>query len=298
MSPTGSPRLPTLFDTWIDLLMATLPSVPVPTRTVACAVATTVETDGALPIKAESGLVWVSPRKAPRSYFGIDPTSVGADADCWPIAQNVWAHFEGEQFKVWHSAELLRATGGASFADGFYRFVVRVVSSRRAELANLRLSRDSLSRSTEQTLLADSLDQLAAVGRGERLAPEVGGANEFERAARLITRWLGVDVPRIVRPEGKTFSHMQLALSRTTGVRTRGVLLDKGWQKHNNGPLARLRDGRKRRARSGGALAISRRLFPCTIREAPRPQPIDDKTAAELHPHAHQVYAPLPSRPL
>ena len=200
------------------------------------------------------------PRKPPRSYFGIDPTSVGADADCWPIAQNVVGPCEGGNSRS-GTAQSSPCNRRRLLCRWLLRFVVAWSARAAPSLPIAGCSRDSLSRSTEQTLLADSLDQLAAVGRGERLAPEVGGANEFERAARLITRWLGVDVPPHRAARGKDFPHMQLALSRTTGVRTRGVLLDKGWQKHDDGPLLAFAMARERRAPSGRALALARRLL-------------------------------------
>jgi NHLM bacteriocin system ABC transporter ATP-binding protein len=293
----GLSAVGSLFDAWIELLIATLPTTPVPTRALELRAGETVETDGTLPVKADRGLVWIYPRKPPESYLGIDPASAGANADCWPLAKSVWAHCDADRLRVWQTTELLERTKGAAFADGFYRFVVRVVSKRRADLANLRLSRDALSRSTEKALLSDSLDQLAAVGRGERLSPHVGGAGDFERAYRLIARWLRVGAPRVAKPEGRNISHMQLALSRTMGVRTRGVLLERGWHRHNNGPLLAF------------ALEENEELAPLALLPSPRgytlhdprrgpPEPVTEKIASELHPHAHQVYAPLPSRPL
>ena len=149
-----------------------------------------------------------------------------------------------------------------------------------------------------QTLLADSLDQLAAVGRGERLAP--GGRRRKRIRARcpahhaLARRRCAAH--RATR--GKDFlGHAARALAHHRRAHARRAARQ-GLAKAQQRPLARLRDGGKRRARSGGSLAIPRRLLPSRSDGSTTPQPIDDKTAAELHPHAHQVYAPLPSRPL
>src|SRR6478735_1334606 len=58
-TPEGLTTLARLFDAWIELLIATLPASPVPTRTLALGSAEKVEADGTLPIKAERGLVWI-----------------------------------------------------------------------------------------------------------------------------------------------------------------------------------------------------------------------------------------------
>ena len=70
-----------LFDVWIELLIATLPSAPVPTRTVALTAGPEVDVDGGVAVRAEQGLLWIAPRQQPQSYVGIAPGSVGADAD-------------------------------------------------------------------------------------------------------------------------------------------------------------------------------------------------------------------------
>ncbi len=286
-----------LFDVWIALLIATLPSAPVPTRTVALSAGPAVDVDGGVAVRAEQGLLWIAPRQQPQSYVGIAPGSVGADADCWPLGEHAWAQCGSERTRIWQSTELLALTKGAAFADGFYRFVVRVVSRRRAELANLRLSRDAMSHNTERRLLAESLGQLAAVGRGERLPPDVGGVGEFERACRLIAGFLGADAPRVVSPEGWTFSHMQMALSRTTGIRTRRVLLEPGWFRDDNGPLLAFTLEQDEKL-APVALLPSRRGYALHDPRTRAVRRVTEQTAGELHPHAYQVYAPLPNRPL
>jgi ATP-binding cassette subfamily C protein len=269
----------------------------VPTKTLALGAGETVATDGTLPVRSRGGLVWVAPRVPPRSYLGIDVGSVAAHVDCWPLGEKAWAQCESDRLRVWTSAELLASTKAAAFASGFYRFVVRVVSLRRAELASMRLGRDSRSRTHESVLLAESLDRLAAVGRAERLVPEIGGAENLERACRLIARWLAIDAPRVVRPEGRAFSHVQLALSRTTGMRTRRVVLEPGWHRNDNGPLLAFLI-----EQDEGLVPVAllpwRRGYRLHDPRAGTARRVTEAEARLLHPHAYQVYAPLPSQPL
>jgi NHLM bacteriocin system ABC transporter ATP-binding protein len=299
-APEGLAAIGLLFDTWIQLLVATLPSSPVPTRTLALAPGDSGPIDGTIAVRSERGLVWVSPRTPPRSYVGIDPGTVHAQPDCWPLAEPTWAQLEADRFRVWTSTELLATTRGAAFADGFYRFVVAVVSLRRADLAGQRLSRDDLSLASEQRALSASFDHLSAVGRGERLRPDAGGIGDLERACHTAARWLGIDPPRVARAEHGstgTFAHSQTLLSRTTGIRARRVVLEPGWQGNDSGALIGflIEDDE---SLVPVALLPSRRGYWLHDPRQGAPLRVTEAAAGRLYPHAHQIYAPLPVRPL
>jgi NHLM bacteriocin system ABC transporter ATP-binding protein len=295
--PEGLGAIGALFDAWIELLIATLPPTPVPTRSLALQGGERVETDGVLALRSDRGLIWIAPR-APRSYLGI-PLHEQADAppDPWPLTESAWAQCDSEPLAVSRSADWLRTSPGAHFADGFYRFVVRVVSARRAGLAQLRLSRDALSRRTEEDVLAAAFSRLAAVGRGDRLPPEVHGADEFDRACLVIAQWLGVETPHVVRPPEQSLSQMQLALSRSTSLRARPVLIEHDWHRHDGGPLL----GFIRTEAEPVvpvALLPSRKGYILHDPRADAPQRVTPALANNLLPQAHQFYATLPSRPL
>ncbi len=296
--PGGLAIVGGFFDGWIELLIATLPPAQLPTHSLPLKGGETTETDGVLALRAEQGLVWIAPAAAPRSYLGIPlDAAVGANAHGWPLSEHAWAQCEQERLRIWRSADLLRDTRDAGFAEGFYRFVVRVVSSRRADLARLRLSRDAVSQRTEGDLVAASFARLAAVSRGDRLPPDVGGAPEFERACRIIAHWLGIPMPRVARPAGPSFAHMETALSRTTGVRTRRVQLERGWYRRDGGPLL------------GFVVSGAEPLSPVALLPSRKGYVLHDPrvdgaplvtraTAERIHPQAHQFYASRPSRPL
>ena len=286
-----------LFGAWIELLIGTLPAAPVPTRCHVTSPGETLEANGAQSVRANRGLVWIAPRQPPQLYLGMDVRANGVKAECWPLGEQAWALYEGERLRVWSSAELFAASGGVGFADGFYAFVVSVVAERRARLADSRIERDLKSATAERTFVAESLQRLAAVGSGRRLDVEFGGADAFERVCRRIAGFLQVDAPRIVRPAGSTLSQMQAALSRMTGIRTRGVLLEKKWYEDDAGPLL------------GFLLESDEVLHPVALLPAGRgyqlhdprqsaPRRVNAALANDLHPQAYQFYAPFPSRAL
>jgi NHLM bacteriocin system ABC transporter ATP-binding protein len=292
----GASAIGDLFADWIKLLITTLPEAPVPTRSRELTPGTTVETDGSYALRTSGGLVWIAPRSA-KSYLGLDPGSVGGRVDYWPLGERAWLSCEGEGLRVFRSTDLLESTKGAGFAEGFYRFVVRVVSHRRAQLAGQRLAGDASSSKSEHKMLSDSLELLAAVGRGQRLARALGGTDDLARTCNRIAQWLGTDPPRVNKPEGRSFSNMQLALSLTTGLRTRRVVLGRGWLDHDNGALLAFLS-------EPGDELVPVAILPsrggCWLHD-PRvntPRRVTEKVAEELHPHAYQVYAPLPPRPL
>jgi NHLM bacteriocin system ABC transporter ATP-binding protein len=295
-TPEGQAAVGNLFDTWIKLLVATLPANPVPTRSREVALGAAVDAEGTTALRAEGPLVWIAPREA-KSFVGLDPAAVGARVDYWPLSEGAWLACEGENLRVFRTIELLEWAKGAGFAEGFYRFVVRIVSNRRAQLANLRLAGDESSTKSEHRILAASLERLASIGRGERLPPAVGGVGDLARACHLIARWLGTDPPRVFKPEGRTFSNVQLALSLTSGLRTRRAVLARGWQNDDNGALLGFLSEADD-ALVPVALLPSRRSYWLHDPRENAPRQVTEQLAGELHPHAYQVYAPLPPRPL
>lgn len=288
-----------LFDAWIELLGNTLPVTPVPTRCAVLQAGTMAALDGSLPVRAESGLLWLAPKTPPRLYRNLAPSGKGLRAECWPLTEQAWALFDEDSVRVWHSADLLRVSHSASFAEGFYAFVVAVVSQRRADLASTRLRRDDDSRGAERRFVAESLARLAAVGRGERLPPRIEG-DDFARTCHVLAHFLNVESPRVVPPQGSSLSHMQMALSRMTGIRTRGVLLEGSWPKHDNGALLafRLLDAEETGVLHPVALLPERGGYRIVDSSADGPRVLDRETANQLHPQAYQFYAPLGGQPL
>jgi NHLM bacteriocin system ABC transporter ATP-binding protein len=296
--PEGERVVGLLFDSWLALLVGTLPAAPVPTRGLALSAGEQCDVDGTQSIRATEGVAWVAPAKPPSLYYGMELKKFRALAECWPLTEQAWAVPEAGHLRIWKTTELLRASGGAGFADSFYAFVISVVARRRATLAATRLKRDRASRHTEQRFVSESLTLLAAIGRGERIEEETAAGTEpFERACRTIANFLEIDAPRIVKPLGPALSQMQAALSRLTGVRTRGVLLEKGWSNNDGGPLL------------GFLLDGEDTLFPVALlptaggyvvhdSRRQQPQKVSAELANTLHPQAYQFYAPMPNRPV
>jgi ABC-type bacteriocin/lantibiotic exporter with double-glycine peptidase domain len=179
----------------------------------------------------------------------------------------------------------------------FYAFVVSVVARRRARLAEARLERDEASKQSQVRVVLEALAKLARVGSGRRLPFQLGGGDPFEQTCQLIAHHLQVEAPRVVKPEGASLGHMQIALSRMVGIRTRGVLLEGDWYRHESGPLL------------GFHLEPDDRVHPVAILPSRRGYVVRDPTdrstrrvtaalVEQLHPQAYQFYVPAPTRPL
>ncbi len=318
----GRPMIVDLFESWIRLLIETLPPAPVPTRSLAVRAADVVDADPERALRADepaqtrlhddrvaaessartarTPLLWIAPRTT-LSYRGISAREIGVEVSCWPLTEAAWALCDRERFKVWTTEELLAASGGARFTEGFYAFLVAVASRRRTELASARLAQDAASRPAERAQLGGALQELAAVGQGrmlDRFMRERPGGEAFERACRRIFGWLELDpAPRIVVPAGPALSHMQAALARMTGVRTRAVLLEGAWWKHDAGPLLGfVADGAEQHRPV--ALLPCGRGYELHDDTGGAPQRVTAALAQQLHPQAHQFYRTLPSGPL
>ena len=121
---------------------------------------------------------------------------------------------------------------------GFSALVLTVASRRRHDLARHRLERDDASFAAEGGKLAGALGKLARVGRAERLttALETAGG-DLSRALSVIHEAAQVAPPRLDVPADARLSEVQAALARSTGARSRPVLLEGRWWEGDSGPL-------------------------------------------------------------
>jgi len=319
-----------LFDGWIQLLIAMLPSAPVPTRCEAVGAGLTLGPIGT-PLRATAGVVWIALPVTPNRFGGV---RVGSHDDVaprqWPLTETTWVvggiaaapfsmrapstatplSVQGEWSagaKTSTSRELVLRNKSASFAEEFYRFVVAFLARHRVGLERARLEQDGASHVAEREQLGDALRQLALVGRGERLlAAELDG-DAYEQAGAHIAKFLDVPDLRAPWPKGReraSLGKVQTALSLITTVRTRRVLLEGKWFTHDSGALLgfRLDDGDEVNddrlnpvalipASSGGYLLHDARSPDGAVK-------VTAEIAERLHPQAYQFYPTLPDRPL
>jgi NHLM bacteriocin system ABC transporter ATP-binding protein len=294
----GRALIAQLFDRWIELLIATLPDVPVPTRYQTLRAGETVEASADRALRAEPGqLVWVAPNTA-LSYRGLSPADFGLPVSCWPVTESAWLASAQEHFKVWTTEEMLGSSSGTRFADGFHAFLIAVVSRKRAALMAQRLMRDGAAQSSEFAELGASFMELAAVGSGRRLQGDRLSGDAFARACQRIFAWLELaPPPQVVAPRSTALPHMQAALGRIAGVRTRAVLLEPEFWRGDAGPLlAFLREDEGHH--HPVALLPRGRGYELYDPRSPAPRALDAALAAQLEPQAYQFYRTLPRRPL
>jgi NHLM bacteriocin system ABC transporter ATP-binding protein len=283
------------FDDLTQLLVATLPSAPVPTRCEPVPPDASID-DASVPLRAATGVVWVELAKAPTRYAGVDIEAAETTPLYWPLTETTWLVGEGPA-RTHTGATLLANDHTLAVERSFAAFVVALLGRHRQEVEQGRLARDAASREAESQFVSDSLRQLAHVGRGEHLSPDLGRGEAFEMAVKKIALWLEIPIPPVPKPKGNTHSSMQAALSRLTGVRTRGVLLEDDWFLHDSGALLGFSLGEEDELNPVA-------LFPTASGyelEDPRKDGRERITAeltARLHPQAYQFYAPFPDRPI
>jgi len=284
-----------LFEGFFDLLAAAVPRAPVPTRCQAIEPGSSLDEITA-PLRAARGIVWVQLEKAPSRYAGVHLSPDSTPPLSWPTTETAWLACEGPA-KTADTKQLLSTEAGLSQMRAFAAFVVGIQGKKRTDTDRVRLERDAESREAESQFVSDSLRQLALVGRGKRLAPDLGRGEAFEIACKKIALWLDVPCPPIPSPRGNGLSHMQGALSRVTGLRTRAVLLDEGWFHHDAGALLGFLTDEEE-ALSPVALIPVRNGY---VMEDPRsdaPEPVTAELTQRIHPQAYQFYPSLPERPV
>ncbi|MBI2893082.1 MAG: NHLP bacteriocin export ABC transporter permease/ATPase subunit [Deltaproteobacteria bacterium] len=294
----GTEIVARFFEGWVRLLVGMLPPAPAPTRYRVIKANERIEAHGDVPLRAGDGMVWIAPAARPRSYLGLEPDGAPAGG-YWPLDGQAWAICDAGGLVARTSHELLLGSEGTSFRHGFHSFVVGVVSRRRAELEQERVAGDQASRQAERRFVSESLEQLAAVGGARRLpvdrTAQVGSGDAFAEACLAIARWLEIDPPRMVTPRGSSLSHMQAALSRIIGVRTRSVLLEGEWWIDDAGALLGFLPGEEEELHPVALLPAAGGYELFDPRDGSRRR-VDAALAETLHPQAHQFYAPLPAR--
>ncbi|MFO0567734.1 MAG: NHLP bacteriocin export ABC transporter permease/ATPase subunit [Polyangiaceae bacterium] len=277
------------------LLSKALPQAAVPTRCHAIAAGREL-LDATLPLRADQGIVWLSGEKPANRLGGLSLAGTAALPRHLPITENSWALWEGKVVTSSTEAIFTSDEGGA-FLEDFARFSVEVLGRERLALEARRLERDQVSRRAEADFVSESLLQLARVGQAERLAPDLGRGEAFELACRKIASWLEIPMPSTELPKGTGLSHMQAALARLTGVRTRAVLLDEGWFRHDAGALLGFSVGEENELHPVALLPVRGGYVIDDPRQS-APEQMTDAVTERLHPQAYQFYAPLPDRPI
>ena len=317
-----------LFDGFIELLVSILPKAPVPTRCEAVLAGVTLgAVTGAL--RASSDLVWIALADSPARYGGVSASEL-ADVGpmVWPLTTTMWlaggaggapvssrtgnasvapgpAATWASGAKAMKSAEALANLRSTHFIDEFYGFVIGVVAKHRTTVERRRLDLDKQSREAERTFVSSALRQLAHVGEAEAMDDGAGAA--LERAGARIAKFLEISnlripMPALKRGERANLGKIQTALSLVTSVRTRKVILDKGWYTHDSGALLGflLDDGDDVNDDRVNPVALLPGKHGYELFDPRRdaPAPVDEDLAKRLHPQAYQFYPSLPDRPL
>ena len=312
----GAKVVGSLFDGWVKLLIDALPEASIPTRCRVVQPGSTAEL-GADPVRSGDGVCWLAPPRPPIWYRGLEVAPTGVKVECWPLHGNAWAQFPEGNLRVWSSVELLGADPTAAFVHGFSTLVLTVAGGRRTDLARHRLERDGASLDAEEGQLDASLGRLARVGRAERLTAAVdAGGGDLSRALAVIHQAAHTSPPRVDLHAGARLSEVQAALARSTGARSRPVLLDDRWWMGDSGPLLGfvMPEEVRQAARPDDAAATadvdafgpSRPVALVPARGGyklhdpmrGRPRPLTPAEAESLHPQAHQFYRPLPPGPV
>lgn len=325
--PDRPALLERLFDGWIDLLISTLPTAPIPTRCDAVAAGLTLG-PATVPLRAKEGVVWIALANPPTRYGGVRVGEhEGSPPRQWPLTETTWivggaasAPFSsrtpaavpssgGAEWsagaRTARSADMIVRQKSASFADEFYAFVVSYLAQQRMGIAKARLDRDVASRHAEAEFVSDALRELALVGRGERLTSELGEGDPFHQATEHIARWLEVPNLHIPWPDARerpNLGRIQTALSQLTSVRARKVLLEGTWYTHDSGALLGflLDDGDDVNDDRLNPVALLPTGTGYVLHDARSDEPrrVTEELAERLHPQAYQFYPSLPHRAL
>jgi NHLM bacteriocin system ABC transporter ATP-binding protein len=294
----GCARIAQWLDGWVALLLATLPSTPLPAAGRAVRAGRSFSVEPTRALYADAGQVlWVAP-STPITYCGRTTLTAPSTLHCWPLTDTAFLTCASERLTAWTSRELLASKLDLGFADAFHALVLQAACERRAAAHAERAARETRSQTAEVAEVEASLRALAVTrsdpGPGHENAP----GETLTAALRYVCEWLEFDPQaRVALPQSAPLHQLQAALDRTPHLRTRPVQLEPRFWEHDAGPLlAFVLDSD--RSHHPVALLPSRCGYQLHDPRIAKPIPLDAAMSAQLHHQAYQVYRTLPAGPL
>ena len=299
--PNGPRQVGRLLDSWMSLLIDSLPGPQQPDD---CrSVSEGDEIVGPVGrLRGSVGLCWIHPSTMPTTYQGIAVENVPVSVPIWPLGPDTVVTCGEGRVDVLGTAALLAADPSGSFARPFAAFAVTAAGDRLSEAAQRRIERDLASTRAESEFLDASLAALARVGRAERVTlATLAQREDLSRSVAMVHQVLKLDAPKVDASPGSTVAEVGAALERSSGARSRPVLLEGDWWRGPGGPLLGfLNDGADAGAPETALRPVAMvpggsvyRLFDPQSTAA-RTVPVDAATAQRIHPQAYQFYRRLP----
>lgn len=300
--PPALASVSALVDSWYQLLIGSLPESAVPAEARAVAPGDVLlPLTG--PVRAARGLCWILPARPPALYRGLAVGDLEAPVPWWAVSPSTAAVCTGSGLQVASTAALLVADPSGSLMRGFAAFTVAAMCRRRGELARNRMRCDLASVQAEAELLDVSLRELARVGRGQRRASmAMALPGQLQGVVAKIHHHLGMTAPLLDAPPAGELSALGSALERSTGARSRPVVLEGEWWRASGPPLLGFvtPDGE-----APGPLypvALLPRGSGYVVHDPAEPGggeapelPVTAALAARLAPQAYQFYRRLPA---
>ncbi|HTU62144.1 MAG TPA: hypothetical protein VMF89_26985, partial [Polyangiales bacterium] len=286
-------RLALLIDRWVALLISTLPHAQVPSGSRSLGANETCTEVSDRVVYAQTGLVWVTPPRAPQLYRGIEVAELSRVAMAWPLASDAWLLSDSNVLRGQSTEALLEAGVCAAYVSSFSAFANAVAARRRAGLAAARLDRDEDSLHAEVDKTQGALMRLAQVAA----PPSLNTDEALERACHSVFRALGLaELPVVSPPRSYTLSDIQIALSNVSGVRTRTVKLDETLYTASAGPLLAFVPGEDDVIHPVALLPHGSGEYRVEDPHTQRQVPLPREELERLHPEAQQFYRPFPAR--
>jgi len=217
----------------------------------------------------------------------------------FPISKSAWILSTDKiLLSVVGVDRVLQEDSDLSSLDDFHQFVLNCISINIRQAVIAEQERLQRKNEADRSSLGNAISRLGMIleTKKARFIPKLGKENALLSACQIVGNALGIPVREPNRPENGDGARILLEdIARTSGFRTRQVILKDKWWRMDHGPLlAFLEKGKQPVA----LISSSPRTYYLYDPVNGTQQKVTSKVVEDLAPEAHSFYRPFPHKPL
>ncbi|MBW2557690.1 MAG: NHLP bacteriocin export ABC transporter permease/ATPase subunit [Deltaproteobacteria bacterium] len=243
--------------------------------------------------------LWIKPSEGTLQWMGKGEWPEILKGEYFPLSTNAWIVTEGKTtFSVIDGETLFGKHREWKALCNFHRYALRCLALNQKLTERDERERIHTKDEARRSQLAQAFYRLGSILEEEKkvVAPQKDKEDPLFAACRMIGDSLGMAVrsPAIAEKDsGNGFSLEDIA--RSSGFRSRQVILKETWWRRDQGPLLAFADKEKRPV---ALISVSPRKYAIYDPAMGTRQMATSRTVESLAPEAYSFYRPFPNRAL
>ena len=262
-------------------------------------VASEVSTEKETYFRTPEKTLWIKPSEGTLRWMGKDEWPEILKGEYFPLSTNAWIVTEGKTaFSVIDGETLFSKHQEWEALGNFYRSALRCLALNQGLAERDERERLHTKDEVRRSQLAQAFHRLGAILEEEKkvFVPQKGKENPLFAACQMIGDSLGIAVRLPARAEEDTGNEVSLEdIARSSGFRSRQVILKETWWRRDQGPLLAFIDKEKRPV---ALISVSPRKYVIHDPATGTRQIATSRTVESLAPEAYSFYRSFPNRAL